>query len=185
MQELLTELTNYQPANELEQKHYQKVIDFLKTNQNQFRRENLAGHIVGGAFLLSPDFKKVLFTHHEEYNRWLQLGGHADGEENILNVALREAEEESGISGIKPFNENIFDVDAHFIPKNERKNEPEHYHYEIRYVLVAPTTDYSISNESNALKWFSVEEMEEYQWGDSISRMVKKWKKAINTEDSF
>jgi 8-oxo-dGTP pyrophosphatase MutT (NUDIX family) len=106
----------------------------------------------------------------------MQLGGHADDESNVINVALREAEEESGIKNIRPFDKKIFDIDAHLIPENPKKMEPEHKHYEIRYLLVAPDTNFSISEESNDLKWFSLDEIEKMKWDDSITRMVEKWK---------
>ena len=75
----------------------QKFDDFIKTNPNCLSRENLHGHITGSAFVVNESFSKVLFTYHAKLHRWLQLGGHADGEFIIQNVALKEACEESGI----------------------------------------------------------------------------------------
>ena len=121
----------------------------------------------------------MLLTHHKVLNRWLHLGGHADGESNILNVALREAKEESGINGIKPLNNQIFDVDVHPIPEYKKRSEPAHFHYDIRYILIAPITEFSISDESDELKWFSIKEMKNYQWNESVGRMIRKWEKLL------
>lgn len=90
---------------------------------------------------------------HRKLKRWVQPGGHADGQCDTLSVALREAEEESGISGISPISEDIFDIDIHLIPA--RPGEEAHYHYDIRYLLRAPHENVVISDESDALEWWS------------------------------
>jgi 8-oxo-dGTP pyrophosphatase MutT (NUDIX family) len=176
---LLNDLASYQPWDELERTHQQKIISFLKTSRQPFSRENSTGHICGGAFLLSPDLKATLFTHHKKLNCWLQLGGHADGESNILNVALREAREESGIANLQPFSLTIFDLDVHLFPQNPKRAEPEHFHYEIRYLLQASTTKFKLSSESNDLKWFSLSQIKTLPWSQSITRMIQKWEKLL------
>lgn len=94
--------------------------------------------MTGSAWLLNPDGTKVLLTHHKKLNRWLQFGGHSDGESNTWNVALREVTEESGIQNIQFVSSDIFDVDIHTIPENSKKNEPEHKHYDIRFFIKSP-----------------------------------------------
>jgi ADP-ribose pyrophosphatase YjhB (NUDIX family) len=89
------------------------------------------GHFTGSAWLVSADGERVLLTHHRKLGRWLQLGGHADGEGDLAAVALREAEEESGLSRLLVEPE-IFDLDRHLIPA--RGSEPAHWHYDVRFL---------------------------------------------------
>ena len=120
-----------------------------------------------------------MLTHHKKLNRWLQLGGHSDGDNNTRNVALREATEESGISDISFMIQSIFDVDIHTIPENTTKNEPEHKHYDVRFLLKAPHESFIISEESNALKWVTKHDLLKMKQNKEISfsmmRMMDKW----------
>lgn len=131
----------------------QRILDFIRSTPDCFERRHAAGHITGSAWLLNPAGDRVLMTLHRKLKRWLQPGGHADGQHDTLAVALREAEEESGICGITAVSSDIFDVDVHLIPA--RPGEAEHYHYDIRYLLRAPHEQFVVSDESDALEWWS------------------------------
>ena len=176
---LLTALKKYKTQDKREQEMLSEMIAFIQENPNCFERSNLSGHITGSAWLLSPDEKKVLLTHHKKLNRWLQLGGHSDGQNETWNVALREATEESGIKDISFIIQNIFDIDVHTIPTNKAKNEPEHKHYDVRFLLKAPTENFVISEESNALRWVSSQNLFEMhqrkEISESMLRMTQKW----------
>lgn len=176
----------------------QKFNDFIHSNHNCFLRENLEGHITGSAFVVNPTFTKVLFTYHAKLHRWLQLGGHADGEIIIQNVALKEACEESGINHfdfidilnfpatapLNNFREIIpFDLDIHLIP--ERKNEPAHYHYDVRFILVAQHENFKISEESLDLKWIDLNEVCQFTSEVSTLRQVYKLKYLLNRLDEI
>ena len=160
---------------------------FVDSNPNCFSRENLEGHITGSSFVVNKNFTKVLFTYHAKLHRWLQLGGHADGEIIIQQVALKEAQEESGmeqfqfvdilnfpklVSTDKCLEVIPFDLDIHLIP--QRKNEPEHYHYDVRFILRAEEEDFKISAESLDLKWLELSEISNYTSEKSTLRQVKK-----------
>lgn len=166
---------------------------FIKSNANCFARSNQYGHITGSAFVVDKNFTKVLFTYHAKLHLWLQLGGHPDGEHIIQNVAFKEACEESGIDNfdfidILKFptfassqnqNEIIpFDLDVHLIP--ERKNEPAHYHYDVRFVLVAKHENFKISSESLDLKWIDLNDITNYTTEISTLRQVNKLKYLLN-----
>lgn len=129
------------------------ITHFVESTPHCFERTHTAGHITGSAWLLNPTGDKALLTLHAKLGRWLQPGGHADGDADPLRVALREAEEESGICGITPVSADIYDVDIHEIPA--RGNEPAHLHYDIRYLLRAPHEHHKLSAESQALAWVS------------------------------
>ncbi|WP_266160583.1 NUDIX hydrolase [Dyella silvatica] len=147
---------------------------FLAQTPHAFEREHLAGHFTGSAWLVSADGARVLLTHHRKLNRWLQLGGHADGDSDLAQVALREAEEESGLTDLQVEREP-FDLDRHWIPA--RGNEPGHWHYDVRYVVRATGSEaFAISEESLALAWKPISDMA----GDSLAeeslrRMANKW----------
>ncbi len=138
-----------------------------------FERSLLVGHITGSAWVVSPDRRQVLLTHHRKLNRWLQLGGHADGNPDILAVSLQEAQEESGLDNITLLSPDIYDVDVHHIPAHSA--EPAHYHYDIRFIFIAnPTEPLIISNESKDLAWVDVANIKRLGVDRAILRMVDK-----------
>jgi len=138
-----------------------------------FERSRLAGHFTAGAWLVSADGARILMTHHRKLERWLQLGGHADGDRDMDQVALKEAQEESGLPGLSVEAGTIFDLDRHWIP--ERKEVPGHWHYDVRYVVRAGSDEnYSVSDESHDLAWRPIAEVAQ-DLDESLSRMAKKW----------
>ena len=153
------------------------MCDFISTTPDCFERSHREGHITGSAWLVNPDGDKVLLTLHRKLQRWMQTGGHADGDPEPLRVALREAAEESGIDGITPLHHGIFDIDIHRIPGNKAKGEPAHLHYDIRYLLLAPHENFRISNESDALAWWSRREIAQKaaELDASVLRMAERY----------
>lgn len=146
----------------------------LLSHPKAFDRDHLPGHITGSAWILNEDFSHVLLVLHAKLGRWLQPGGHADGEENVLNVALREAEEETGVKQFKILHPDFFDLDIHPIPL--RKDFPAHFHYDIRFIVQAASHEpLIISEESNDLKWVPLQELGALTVNNpSIMRMVEK-----------
>ncbi len=153
----------------------ERILSFIRSTPDCFLRSHAEGHITGSAWLLDPQGRRALLTLHRKLGRWLQPGGHADGDANSLRVALREAGEESGISGIAPLSPEIFDVDVHEIPARPAAGDPAHLHYDIRYLLQAADAQFHISAESEDLAWFSPEELLALQPEESILRMLRKW----------
>lgn len=152
-----------------------KYLDLIeKTNVNVFDRKTFSpGHFTTSSIVLSPNLDAVLLTHHRFLNKWLQLGGHCEGDDTLLMSAIREAVEESGINDIIALNNDILDIDIHEIPENKTKNEPTHLHYDIRYLLQAKSEEFLVSDESNDLKWFSFEEVKNLK-NDDIMKMINK-----------
>lgn len=146
----------------------------LIDDENPFRRERVAGHFTASAWLVDADGDRVLLTHHRKLGMWLQLGGHADGERDLKIAALKEAEEESGLTGLR-IEPGIFDLDRHRIP--EHKGVPEHWHYDVRYVVRAGDNEaYIVSDESHDLAWRNVAELADSAEADaSVRRMAGKW----------
>lgn len=148
--------------------------EFIRSDGEVFERAHAPGHFTGSAWLVSADGHRVLLTHHRKLGRWLQLGGHADGDSDLARVALREAGEESGLADlvIEP---DIFDLDCHRIPA--RGHEPDHWHYDVRYVVRATgSEEFAVSKESLALAWKSIRDIAGDASTDaSLRRMAGKW----------
>jgi 8-oxo-dGTP pyrophosphatase MutT (NUDIX family) len=147
---------------------------FLASPGALFERSHPPGHFTGSAWLVSADGAHVLLTHHRKLGRWLQLGGHADGDADLARVALREAQEESGLVDLEG-DAAIFDLDRHAIPA--RGSEPEHWHYDVRFVVRATgSEDFAVSEESLALAWKPVADIAADPASDeSLRRMAAKW----------
>ena len=130
------------------------------------------GHVTASSFVLNESRTHTLLTRHAKLRKWLQLGGHCDGDFNPLRVAQREAMEESGLDVIPIMNE-VFDLDIHEIPVHG--DEPAHYHYDVRFALQVKGSDaYRISGESLDLRWVQLDEVPKYNSEESILRMIHK-----------
>lgn len=151
-----------------------QFLELLGDGEDPFERERLAGHFTASAWLVDRSGARVLLTHHRKLDRWLQLGGHADGDRDLSRVALREAEEESGLRGLT-VEPAMFDIDRHWIP--ERGDVPGHWHYDVRYVVRAGDhEDYVVSEESHDLAWRDIEAIAQDPSSDeSMQRMARKW----------
>jgi 8-oxo-dGTP pyrophosphatase MutT (NUDIX family) len=137
-------------------------------------RARLEGHLTASSWLVDPEGTRVLLTHHRKLDRWLQLGGHADGERDLGVVALKEAQEESGLTALA-LEGDLFDLDRHWIP--EHRGVPGHWHYDARYVVRAPGAgEFMVSDESHALAWRNIAEVEsDPAMDESLRRMARKW----------
>ena len=138
-----------------------------------YERTHLPGHITGSAFITNETRSKVVLVHHVKLNKWLQPGGHADGDENITGVATREAEEETGIRQPHLFMDTVFDLDIHTIP--ERAGFPEHLHFDVRFLFQVPdNTALQVSDESHDVRWVPLASLDELTSNASIRRMKQK-----------
>ncbi len=172
-QHLLTLLQRYSGNDPHEESMRLRIIRFVEQFEDCFERTQVSGHITASALIVNKQRTHTLLTHHHKLEKWLQLGGHSDGDPDPLNVAMREAEEESGLKNVLPVSNSIFDVDVHTIPA--RKNEPEHFHYDIRFLFEADDTEpLIISAESKDLAWIPLAEIEKYTTEESMLRMVRK-----------
>jgi 8-oxo-dGTP pyrophosphatase MutT (NUDIX family) len=172
--DLLQALITYQTDHTEEAAIINRLLTFVQTHPDCFERSLSVGHITGSAWLVNEPGTHVLLTHHRKLNAWLQLGGHADGDADVSRVALREAQEESGLAQIEPVSETIFDVDIHAIPA--RPTEPAHFHYDVRYAFRAIGSDqFTVSDESHALAWIDIAALPQHVPEESICRMARKW----------
>lgn len=145
---------------------FSRMRDFHASSSEVYRREHGPGHFTGSALVVDPSLRRVALTHHRKLNRWMQFGGHADGDDNLARVALKEAEEESGLARLHfvaweewlgfDHHPAPFDLDIHTIPPFQ--NLPEHLHYDVRYLLTTESLQLTVSHESHDVAWFALEE---------------------------
>ena len=145
---------------------------FIDTHPDCSERSCRVGHVTGSAWIVNRTGDRVLLTHHRKLGRWLQPGGHCDGDPDTLEVALREAREESGLD-VRALDEAIFDLDVHLIPA--RTGEPAHYHYDVRFLVQAMEDRFRVSEESCALAWVPADRVGVFTSDESVLRMARKW----------
>lgn len=171
---LRNQLSAYEPMNQSEKAFRERMLFLLDHHDNCFERSLLHVHFTASAWIVNPEMTHCLLTHHAKLDRWLQLGGHADGDANLQNVCLKEVREESGLTDIRLFNGEIFDIDIHLIP--ERKGIPAHDHYDIRFLVIATLQEaLQFNHEAKDMKWIELQEVYNLtEANDSIQRMVNK-----------
>ncbi len=183
--ELIEKIEHYKPFNEQEERDKPFILDWIRNNENAFSRENIVAHMTASAWVVNRERNKVLMVYHNIYNSWSWLGGHADGETDLLSVALREVKEEAGISNIKPVSEEIFSLEALTVDGHIKKGKyvSSHLHLNITYLVEADSKEaLSIKpDENSGVAWFSPEEAlkkstEPWFVANVYSKLIKKAK---------
>ena len=152
------------------------MLERLDATPHCFARTDFPAHFTGSALVLSADRQSALLHHHRKLDRWMQFGGHCEDDANILEVAYREALEESGIEGLKADREIPFDLDIHEIPARPATGEPAHFHYDVRFLFIAPeSARFTVSEESLQLRWFTPEEWPALSLSSGLRRLLGKW----------
>jgi 8-oxo-dGTP pyrophosphatase MutT (NUDIX family) len=139
-----------------------------------FSREHLEpGHFTASAFVVCPERRRVLLIQHAKRQRWLQPGGHVEaGDQGLISAAEREVAEETGVSGLVPLSDGVFDIDVHAIPA--RPNEGAHQHFDVRYAFAAPSADLVASDEVRGVRWVEFAAVPALNPEESIVRCVKR-----------
>jgi 8-oxo-dGTP pyrophosphatase MutT (NUDIX family) len=165
-------LSNYTTSFPEDFKILKEFQTFVEGNTLCFERELEIGHITGSSWIVDRERTHVLLTYHAKLDKWLQLGGHADGMTDVSSVALKEAQEESGLKNFHLLKQDIFDIDIHRIP-----GKKPHYHYDVRFLLEADRGEPLIqSSESKDLAWIHIDEIEKKTQEPSVLRMAQKMK---------
>ena len=175
---LLAQLRRY--AERHPDERVERFRRFVASQPRCFERDCFDdGHVTGSAALVSADGARILLTRHAKLGRWLQLGGHADGDADALRVACREAEEESGLL-VAPIHEEPLDIDIHRVPA--RGDEPAHLHYDMRFLLAAEAGagDFRVSAESLALRWVPLDAIDAVTREPSMLRLAAKCRRVID-----
>lgn len=147
--------------------------DFVERYPDCFERSQQKGHVTASAWIVDQTGTRTLLTHHRKLNIWLQPGGHADGDSDVLKVAMTEVQEETGLTSFEPVSAGIFDLDIHGIPA--RKEDPAHFHYDVRFLIQNSKDDaYIVSEESHDLAWVEMSRLEDFTDEWSMRRMRDK-----------
>lgn len=153
-------IANFIPRDEAQVAAQNKIIAFAELNKDALHRSCLEGHFTGSSWVVNHEGDKGLILLHAKIKRWLQPGGHADGDACLAGVALKEATEETGIAGLKVWS-NPIDLDVHLF-QNRAKAEPDHWHLDTRFLIQAPEGALEEGNhESDELRWIAEEELED------------------------
>ena len=161
------EIQAYMPVNEQEASEKKVILDYIeKFPDNILLRENEFAHLTSSGFIMNETLDKVLMIHHNIYKTWAWTGGHADGDTDLLYVALKEAKEETGVKTIKPLMEGIASVDILPVWGHVKKGKyvPTHMHLSVAYILIADEREALEINpeENSGVMWIPVEKLEEY-----------------------
>ncbi|MBQ2271541.1 MAG: NUDIX hydrolase [Firmicutes bacterium] len=159
---LFEEVKEYMPLNEQEAFDQKQMLQFMQNNPDHLYRENLVGHITTSIWTVNKERTKTLMVYHKLYDSWSWIGGHADGEENLCEVALRELQEETGVTSARLVSEEIFSLETLTVDGHVKKGVwvPSHLHFNLTFLAEADEGDeLRIAEEENSgVKWFSFED---------------------------
>ncbi len=181
---LQEQLKQYHPYNEQEERDKKVMLQLLKTQPDIFTRENEVAHFTASSWLLNREHTKVLMIYHNIYHSWAWTGGHADGEEDLLAVAIREAQEETGVKEIQTVDDAIFSIETLTVDGHEKRGRyvPSHLHLNVTYLLEADEAEVLRikPDENSGVKWFSLEEaLEACSEPWMVERIYKKLNKKL------
>ena len=169
--EIYEQIKAYRPWNEQERQDQVLILDFLRKNPDAFYRTNLLAHMTASAWVVNPQRSKVLMVYHRLYDSWSWTGGHADGEEDLLAVALREVREETGVQRLHPVTEEIYSLEVLTVDGHEKHGRyvPSHLHLNVTYLLEAEEDQplRVCEAENSGVAWFSL--------ADALSASTEPW----------
>lgn len=191
--QLLQQIKMYVPYNEQEERDQKMIVSLLEKEENIFTRENVVAHITSSAWVTNKSHTKILMAYHNIYDSWAWLGGHNDGNENCMEVAIKEVKEESGISEVVPVLEDIFSLEVLTVDGHVKKGKyvSSHLHLNLTYLLEADDS-LDISNkedENSAVGWFSldeaVEKSSERWFRENIYSKLNEKLKKVEVQNEF
>ena len=180
----IQDIKNYIPVNEQESKDKEIIIDFINKNEDVLTRENEVAHLTSSGFIVNKNRDKVLMIHHNIYNSWGWTGGHADGDSDLLEVAIKEAKEETGITNVRPIIDDICCIDILTVKGHIKKGKyvAPHLHLSVAYVLEADEAEEVKvkEDENSGVKWVDIDKVleltDEEHMKDVYSKLINKSK---------
>jgi len=181
---LLENIKSYQSINEQEQRDKAQMLAFMENNDNYLERENTVGHFTASVWTVNKERTKLLMVYHNIYNSWSWIGGHADGIENLQEVALRELQEETGVKSARLVSEEIFSIETLTVDGHVKKGAyvPSHLHFNVTYLAEADENETLVvkEDENQAVKWFTFEEAlrastEPWMVENVYKKLIAKW----------
>lgn len=163
-EKLYRQILEYSPYDEREKLDREVMLEFMKNNEDILTRNNRIAHFTASAWITNKNRTKVLMVYHNQYNSWAFVGGHADGEENLMKVAEREIEEETGLHNFFPLSREIFALNilssSNHIKRGKIVNT--HLHFDIEYLFEADEKEKVRikENENSGVGWIAIDDME-------------------------
>ena len=159
---IYSQIEKYCPFNEQEQQDKLRILHFLKNNPDAFERSNMCAHMTASAWVINPEATKVLMVYHKLYDSWSWTGGHADGERDMLALAIREVQEETGVQNVRPVTEDIYSLEVLTVDGHVKRGEyvSSHLHMNVTYLLMADEREtlHICEDENSGVAWFSLED---------------------------
>ena len=159
---IMDDIARYVPFNEQEQRDQAEILRFLAQHDDAFLRANRIAHMTASAWVVNPTRDKVLMVYHKIYDSWSWTGGHADGETDLLAVALREVTEETGVKSVRPVTEDIYSLEVLTVDGHEKRGQyvSSHLHLNVTYLLEADDRSplRVCEDENKGVSWFSLED---------------------------
>ena len=182
---LKQKIENYVPFNEQEEKDKEQFLKFIDTFDDVLTRDNIFGHFSASAFVVNKERNKMLVVYHIINDGWIYPGGHADGEDNLLSVAVREVEEETGLK-VKVLDENIYAIQSAPVKGHIKRGKyvSAHLHLDVVYIMEADDKLSLIykEDESKGVKWISFDEADNETMCDFIRPIHKKLIEKLNSK---
>ncbi|KGR79417.1 NUDIX hydrolase [Ureibacillus manganicus] len=159
---LKEQIQHYNPYNAQEKKDQEIILRYMDTFDNLLTRENEFAHFTASAWLVNKDHTKVLMAYHNIYDSWSWVGGHADGDDDLLQVAIKEAKEETGLVNVEPITDAIYSIEILGVPAHEKRGQhvATHVHLNVTYLLTADENDLTHikPDENSDIRWMELEE---------------------------
>lgn len=177
----IDDIKKYRPFNEQERKDKNIILDCINKYENILTRENEICHITSSGFIVNKRRDKVLMIHHNIYNSWGWTGGHADGDKDLLNVAIKEAIEETGVKNVYPITNDICSIEILPVNSHIKKGKyvASHLHLSVAYILEANEEDelFIKEDENSGVRWILMDEIDKYV---NEEHMIGVYNKLIN-----
>ena len=158
---IIQEIENYVPFNKQEEADKKTILDFLNKYDDAFYRENELAHMTASAWVVNNKKDKILMAYHNIYDSWSWLGGHCDGNQNCLEVAIEEVKEEAGIENVIPLDENIYSLEILSVDSHMKNGKyvPTHLHLNVTYLLQADDSQHLNikADENSGVAWFDID----------------------------
>lgn len=179
----INEIKEYIPYNEQEAADKETILYSIENFNNLLTRENPLAHITSSGYIVNKDRTKVLMIYHNIYNSWSWTGGHADGDGDLLHVAIKEAKEETGIKNVKALDNKIFSLDVLTVQAHIKKgkNISSHLHLSVAYLLEADENDELTikEDENSGVQWIPIDEISKYSTEENMIKLYEKFNEKI------
>lgn len=185
----INEVEKYAPYNEQEEKDKELILKCIENYDNLLYRENPIAHVTSSGYIVNKDRTKVLMIHHNIYNTWAWTGGHADGDSNLIHVAVKEAIEETGIKHFKVVSNEILSLDVLTVNGHIKRGNyvSSHLHLSVAYLLQASEDEKLIvkEDENSGVMWIPINEIHKYSNESHMIVLYNKFNDKIKNNPSF